>query len=130
MRWRGLRQSAKVEDKRAEGGGLGFPLPSGGARFPIGGSRGRGGIGIVGILVLLGLMLFLGVDPRAIMQGGPHGDDIALPDIRLPQSPPQPGGETGSQSQHPQETSEDEMKNFVAAVLGTTEDVWRTTFAQ
>jgi len=137
MRWRGLRKSENIEDKRAEGGGgFSFPFPGGGGRFPIGGSGSRGGIGIVGILIILGLMWFLGADPRAIMQGGPTGDGTTLPDIRLPQSRPDatnlpvPGGESSAQIEHPQGTSEDEMKSFVAAVLGTTEDVWQNTFAQ
>ena len=104
MRWRGLRKSENIEDRRADGGGFGFPFPSGG-RFPVGGSGGsggRGGIGIVGILIILGLMLFFGVDPRAIMQGGPTGDDT-IPDIHLPQSRPDatnlpiPGGDSGAQ---------------------------------
>ena len=134
MRWRDLRKSENIEDRRADGGGFGFPFPSGG-RFPVGGSGGRGGIGIVGILIILGLMLFFGVDPGAIMQGGPTGDDT-IPDIRLPQSRPDatnlplPGGDSGAQIQRPQGTAEDDLKSFVAAVLGTTEDVWRNTFAQ
>jgi predicted metalloprotease len=135
MRWRGLRKSENIEDKRAEGNDFGFPFPGGGARFPIGGSGRGGGIGIIGILIILGLMLFFGVDPRAIMQGEPT-DDTAMPDIRLPEARPgstnlpTPGGERGAQIQHPQGTSEDEMKSFVAAVLGTTEDVWQKAFAQ
>jgi uncharacterized protein len=133
MRWRGERQSENVEDRRDEGGGFGFPFPGGGVRFPSGGSGGRGGgIGIVGLLIILGLMLFFGVDPSVIMQGGgPGGDTINFPDIRLPQSRPDttnfplPGGERGPQIQRPQTTSVDDLKEFVAVVLGSTEDVWQ-----
>ena len=81
-------------------------------------------------------MLFFGVDPRVIMQGGPTGDETALPDIRLPQSRPEatnlpgPGGERSAQIQRPQGTTEHDLKSFVAVVLGTTEDVWQNTFAQ
>jgi len=38
MRWRGLRESENVEDRRDEGGGFGFPFPGGGGvSFPSGG---------------------------------------------------------------------------------------------
>ena len=89
MRWRGERESENVEDRRGEGGGgFGFPMPGGGGmRFPGGGGARGGGIGIIGILIILGLMFFFGVDPRVIMQGGPPGSDgQGFPDIRLPQS--------------------------------------------
>jgi predicted metalloprotease len=136
MRWRGLRRSENIEDKRTQGGDFGFPFPGGGTRFPVGGSGGgRGGIGVVGLLIILGLMLFVGVDPREIMQGGPGGDGRTLPDIRMPESRPDvsnlpvPSGERAARIEVPQGNTEEDMKTFVAAVLGTTEDVWRTTFA-
>jgi len=77
MRWRGERESENVEDRRGEGGGFRFPFPGGGVRFPSGGGSGGrgGGIGIVGLLIILGLMLFFGVDPSVIMQGGGPGGD-------------------------------------------------------
>ena len=136
MRWRDLRKSENIEDRRADGGDFGFPFPSGGGRFPVGGSGGRGRIGVFGIIISLGLMLFFGVDPGAIIQGGPNGDETTVPDIRLPQSRPDatnlpiPGGDSGAQIQRPQGRAEDDLNSFVAAVLGTTEDVWRNTFAQ
>jgi predicted metalloprotease len=138
MRWRGQRESENVEDRRGEGGGFGFPFPGGGARFPSGGSGGRGGgIGIIGLLVILGLMFFFGVDPRVIMQGGgPGGDQTTFPDIRLPQSRPDttnfpvPEEQQNPPLQHPRTTSEDDLKQFVAVVLGTTEDVWQALLAQ
>jgi uncharacterized protein len=131
MRWRDQRESENVEDRRTEGGGFGFPFPGGGMRFPGSGSRGRGGgIGIVGLLIILGLMFFFGVDPRVIMQGGGGGQTTSFPDIRLPQSRPDatnfpvPGQKTGP-VQHPQSASEDDLKRFVSVVLADTEDVWR-----
>ncbi len=138
MRWRGQRESENVEDRRGEGGGFGFPFPGGGVRFPSGGSGGRGGgIGIVGLLIILGLMFFFGVDPRVIMQGGgPGGDETTFPDIRLPQSRPDttnypvPEERRGPPVQRPQTTNEDDLKQFVAIVLGDTEDVWRALFAR
>ena len=140
MRWRGERESENVEDRRDEGagGGFGFPFPGGGVRFPSGGSgRGGGGIGIIGILIILGLMFFFGVDPSVIMQGGgPGGDGSNFPDIQLPKQRPDttnfpvPGQQHGAPVERPQTTSEDDLKRFVSVVLGDTEDVWRDIFAR
>jgi predicted metalloprotease len=133
MRWRGERQSENIEDRRGERGRFGFPFPGGGVRFPSGSGSGRrgGGIGIVGLLIILGLMLFFGVDPSVLLQGDrTGGGEISFPDIRLPQSRPDatnfpiPGGESGPQIQRPQTAGTDDLKAFVAVVLGTTEDVW------
>ena len=136
MRWRGERQSENVEDRRGQGGGVGFPFPGGGGmRFPGGGGARGGGIGILGILIILGLMFFFGVDPRVIMQGGPPGGDTqGFPDIRLPQERPTnypvPRQPQGPDIQHPRTASEDDLKQFVSVVLAETEDVWRNLFDQ
>jgi hypothetical protein len=136
MRWRGERESENVEDRRGEGGGFGFPFPGGGVQFPSGGSGRGGGIGILGILIILGLMLFFGIDPSIIMQGGPGGSGSNFPDIQLPrpQSEPTnfpiPGGQHGPPIERPQTTNEDDLKRFVAVVLADTEDVWRSIFAR
>jgi predicted metalloprotease len=136
MRWRGERQSDNIEDRRGEGGG-GFSFPGGGGmRFPSGGgARRSGGISIVGLLVLLGLMFFFGIDPRVIMQGGPPGGDTqGFPDIRLPQQRPDrtdypvPRQPPGPDLQRPRTASTDDLKQFVAVVLAETEDVWSTVF--
>jgi predicted metalloprotease len=139
MRWRGQRQSDNVEDRRGSGRGVfRFPLPGGGGmRFPSSGGGGGkgGGIGLLGILIILGLALFFGFDPGALMQGsGPtSGSGSGFPDIRLPQQPrttnlPAPGwpGDIAK----PQSSSQDDLKSFVAVVLGTTEDVWNNVFNQ
>lgn len=102
MRWKDLRRSSNVRDTRGAGGG-------GRVRMPIG----RGGIGGgVGGLVILLLVFFIG-GPDAVMQllGG--------------------GGvaPSGSQQGAPL-TANDEDSQFVAAVLGSTEDVWTAIFAQ
>jgi uncharacterized protein len=138
MRWRGQRESENIEDRRGERRGFGFPFPggSGGVRFPSGGGSARrgGGIGIVGLLIILGLMLFFGIDPSVLLQGGPNGGGANFPDIHLPQERPDatnfpiPGGQ--AQINRPQTTSDDDLKHFVAVVLGTTEDVWTETFKQ
>ena len=139
MRWRGQRQSQNVEDRRGSGRGVfRFPFPQrGGSRFPSsgGGGRKRGGIGLIGLLVILGLALFFGFDPGALMRGSaPTGNGgTGFPDISLPQ-PQQPRtsnfpvpGSPGEIAK-PQSSSEDDLKSFVAVVLGTTEDVWHKMF--
>jgi uncharacterized protein len=133
MRWRGQRESENVEDRRDEGGGFGFPFPGGGVRFPSGGEgRGGGGIGILGLLIILGLIFFFGVDPRVIMQGpGPGGDTTNFPDIQLPRQRPDttnfpvPQSEQGQEIEPPQSASEDDLRKFVAVVLANTEDAWQ-----
>ncbi len=115
------------------GGGFGFP--GGGVRFPSGGGGGGGGgIGIVGLLIILGLMFFFGVDPSVILQGG-GPDDGNIPNIQLPQPRSEPTGlptprQQGPQVQHPETASEDDLKQFVSVVLADTEDVWTSLFQQ
>lgn len=89
MRWQGSRQSGNIEDRRGIGPGL------------VG-----GGIGAVVIAVIA---MFLGVDPRELLQGG---DQAAAP----------------SSAAAPQAASTDTMRQFIAAVLGSTEDVWGEVF--
>jgi predicted metalloprotease len=130
MRWQGRRESENVEDRRYDdggysdgpgGGGFGFPFPGGGGGgFPIPmGQGGGGGVGLIGIIVIVGIALLFGVDPRVILGGG-GGIEM-------------PGG--ARQIQLPRDTqprvvsAEDEtMKRFVAVVLGDTEDIWAKLF--
>ena len=138
MRWRGQKQSQNVEDRRGER--RGFPFPGrggrgGGFRFPSRGSSARrgGGIGIVGVLVIVGLMLFFGIDPSVLLQGGGSGGGAGFPDIAMPQQRPdatrvprsnrQSGG-----LQRPKTTGDDDLKSFVSVVLATTEDSWQQIF--
>src|SRR5208282_3030323 len=123
MRWQGRRESENVEDRRdgsgyndGSGGGFGMPFPGGGGggfQIPIG-QGGPGGIGIIGILVIVGIALLLGVDPRVLLSGlGGGGVEI-------------PGGARQIQLPHdaqPRAVSaeEDSQKRFVAVVLGDTE---------
>jgi predicted metalloprotease len=76
-----------------------------GGKIAIGG--GLGGI------VILFIALLLGADPRQLLQ-------------QLPQDQGQPGTET-SRSINPEE---EELKQFSAAVLASTEDVWGQVFQQ
>jgi predicted metalloprotease len=131
MRWQGRRESENVEDRRYDdsgydsgpgGGGVGFPFPGGGGggfQIPVG-QGGGGGVGLIGILVIVGIALLLGVDPRVILSGG--GDGMEMP-----------GG--ARQIQLPRDTQprvvsagDDTMKHFVGAVLADTEDIWTKLF--
>ena len=73
-------------------------------------SRGVAGGGI-GTIVIILLALFFGFDPSMLLQGN-------LRETNLPQTPPQ--------SQQP--GKEDEMRQFVARVLGSTERTWSEIF--
>ncbi len=109
MRWDDFRRSDNVEDSRGDSGG-GFG--GGGMGIPVGG----GGLGI-GTVVVLGLIGWaLGIDPSILIGGaelvnsGTHYQQPSQP------SPQQTG------------TPKDQMGDFVAAVLGNTEDTWRDIF--
>ncbi|MGO9547244.1 MAG: neutral zinc metallopeptidase [Rhodomicrobium sp.] len=132
MRWQGRRESDNVEDRREDGGGgyddgsgggFGIPFPGGGGGggFPMPGQG--GGIGIVGILVILGLALLFGVDPRILLNGG-GGSGMEIPgsgrQVQLPHSAPERAATSSPQ--------DDSMKRFVAVVLGDTEDIWTKIF--
>ena len=77
--------------------------------------RGVAGGGI-GLVVIVLHALFFGVDPSLLLQGGPAPGAV-------PQAP-QPRVETRAPSR------EDKMADFVAAVLGSTEDTWTELFAR
>lgn len=131
MRWQGRRESENVEDRRyddggydggAGGGGFGIPFPGGGGggfQIPMG-QGGGGGVGLIGIIVIVGIALLFGVDPRVILSGGGGGMEM-------------PGG--ARQIQLPRDiqpravsAGDDTMKHFVAVVLADTEDVWTKIF--
>jgi uncharacterized protein len=91
MRWQGGRRSSNVEDRR-------------GVR-----SAGMVGGGI-GTIIIVVIAMFLGVDPRALLdQGG------------TPESASAPG---------PTDPAEDRLAEFVRVVLADTEDTWNALFAQ
>lgn len=109
MRWRGERQSDNIEDVRSTGG-FGGRMPG---RMGMGVKA--GGIGGFGLIILVILGLIFGVDPSMLLQMAPSGQA--------------PSGYTDSPSSPtPQSSANDEMKQFVAAVLGNTEDVWGAIF--
>src|SRR4029434_11288922 len=74
-------------------------------------SRGVAGGGI-GTIVIILLALFFGFDPRMLLQG--NVQESNFPQTQAPQSQ-QPG-------------REDEMRQFVARVLGSTERTWSEIF--
>jgi predicted metalloprotease len=78
--------------------------------------RGMGGRGLaiggggIGMLVLLVAALICGVDPRQLLEGGIPTE---------PQTQQQPGSASNSTNRPP-----DENRQFVGAVMKTTEDIW------
>lgn len=109
MRWDDFRRSDNVEDRRADG------------------SSGRGGIGPragglgIGTVIVLGLIGWaLGIDPRLLI-GGAEMMTNSGPSYQAP-APGSPGSSART------ETPNDQMGQFVAAVLGETEDRWREIF--
>jgi uncharacterized protein len=100
MRWDDFRTSSNVEDRR----GMGVP-------------GGAGGLGM-GAIVVLGLIGWaFGIDPRLLIGGA---EMIA-----------NRGGSSGyEQKQGKQGAPQDEMGRFAAAILGNTEDVWKTVLPQ
>jgi len=103
MRIDELPRSDRIEDRR---GGLG------------GVPGGRGGLGI-GTVVVLGLIGWaLGIDPRILIGGA----ETILGDNQVQQSDAGSKTSPGAPS--------DEMGQFVAAVLGSTEAQWTDIFAQ
>ena len=113
MRWDDFRRSDNVEDDRDGGGGYG----GGGMGIPMGG----GGLGI-GTIIVLGLLGWaLGIDPRILIGGA----DIIMGGGSAPPTEhraPPPGQPTGAPT--------DQSGQFVAAILGNTEDVWSAIFKE
>jgi predicted metalloprotease len=118
MRWRGGRRSGNIIDNRGSGGGLGGGLGrmgGGGFRFPggMGGGGlpgmggGRGGLGRM-VLIIVAILVISYLVNRF---GG---------ETQTPQT------QTGDQAFTP---GEDEAADFIAVVLGDTEDVWNALFA-
>ena len=98
MRWRGERQSDNVEDRR------GMPI-SRGAKV--------GGISGLGLVALVVVGLYLGIDPATMLQ---IGQNMQPPSV--------------STEQNARPAANDDMRNFVAVVLAETEDVWNAAFAK
>jgi uncharacterized protein len=109
MRWDDFRQSSNIEDDReasaSRGGGLSIP-------------GGGGGLGI-GMVIILGLIGWaLGIDPSVLIGGA---QILTGSGPATQQTGPAPEVDAG--------TPNDQTGKFVAAVLGSTEDVWTEIFA-
>jgi len=114
MRWRGRRQSTNIRDVRGSGGGFGGGLPGGLGRGRV--VRAGGGMGIGTIIVVLLLAWLLGINPLALLSGGP---------IDMGGGQPAPQQTSGART-----GASDEMRDFVATVLADTEDTWSRIFDQ
>ncbi|MGC1465796.1 MAG: neutral zinc metallopeptidase [Pseudolabrys sp.] len=110
MRWDDFRRSDNVEDDR-DSGGYGGGGGGGGFGIPIGG--GGLGIGTVAVLALIGW--FTGIDP-SILIGGAEMVSHSRYEQPYRQAPTRTGTPTDTTGQ------------FVAAVLGNTEDTWSGIF--
>ncbi|WP_407494462.1 neutral zinc metallopeptidase [Pseudooceanicola sp. MF1-13] len=93
MRLRGTRKSSNIEDRRRSGG-------RGGA---------IGGLGIGGVLFVLAIGYFTGIDVTPLLNGAPQSQPSQTRELT------------------PQEA---QAGDFVASVLATTEDVWSQVFPQ
>lgn len=93
MKWRGRRQSQNVEDRRRGGAGR------------------AGGIGIAGLIAVLAIGYFTGMDVSGLL-GGAGG-------------PTQQSGGTGELTAEEKAAGE-----FVSVVLADTESIWSDVFAQ
>lgn len=118
MLWRGGRRSSNIEDRRGAGG-IGPGSLSGGMRLPGGfplpqGRVGRGGIGGIGVIIIVLAALYFGVDPGALIQGVPSDQGPVATDEAGYSATP----------------GEEELRDFVAVVLGDTEDTWSELFRQ
>lgn len=104
MKWRGRRTSTNLEDRRRGGGGMRIGLPR---------SRGgrAGGIGGVGLIAVLLIGAFFGVDVTPLLTGGGGGT------MTTSSAPPGPNA------------IDDQSEEFVAVVLADTEEVWSEIFA-
>ncbi len=94
MKWRTGRRSENVEDRRG--------MRTAGVGMKTGG---------LGMVVMVLIALYLGVDPSVVLQSGLQQEPV---DPGAGQAPPAPG--------------EDPLAEFVSVVLGDTEDTWSALF--
>lgn len=98
MRLRGIRRSKNVEMRGGSGGG----------RRRVGGRA--GGLGVFGLLAVLAVGYFTGIDVSPLLQGG--------------------GSVTSQQQQAPMTGADAKAAEFSSQVLATTEDVWAKVFRE
>ncbi len=104
MRWDEFRRSSNVEDDRGASTGGGFGMP--------GGAHGLG----IGTIIILGLVGWaFGIDPSVLINGA---EILSGGGSVVQQSGPPPADDARTA----------ETKDFIAAVLGDTEDRWTDIF--
>lgn len=122
MRWDDSRRSDNVEDVRGGGGGGGFGIPMGG-----------GGLGIGAVIILAIIGYVTGIDPRILISGVENATNGGQPQQQQPYTPDyqhrvqdQEAQQQGSSGEATtgRPAAKDQMSDFVAAILGETEDVW------
>jgi uncharacterized protein len=104
MRWRNMRESDNIEDRQGQS-------PRG-----FGGGVKIGGLGLVAIVVV---SLLLGQNPLDLLSMLEGGGSVST--APAPSSPGAPGTSPGVR---------DENKEFVARIVGDTEDTWGRIFQQ
>ncbi len=112
MEWDNFRRSDNIEDRRGDDGG-GFDGGGGGGLIP------GGGLGL-GTIVVLGLIGWaLGINPLLLIQGAEQVNNARNGYQTQQSTEPSP-----RQQQAQSGTPKDQMGQFVAAILGETEDTW------
>jgi predicted metalloprotease len=102
MRWGSMRDSDNVEDQESAGPARGL-----GGGFKLGG---------VGLVAVLAISWFLGLNPLDVLRSLQGGESSSGPT----QSAPAPSASAPG--------ARDEIKEFIARVLGDTEDTWSAIF--
>lgn len=109
MRYDDLRRSDNIEDRRGGGGG-GGALPGGPAGLGIGG------------MIIVGLLSYItGINPAVLVGGYDAVTGGGLRQTQQREAPTQ---------RAPAGRPSDQMGDFVAAVLGSTEDAWQKIFEE
>lgn len=93
MRWQGRRGSSNIEDRRRMRGGGGGPQ-----------------LGLVGVILVVGLGYFFGIDVTPLLQGG--------------------GGGTSEVSTGELTEADQRVGQFVSVTLADTEEIWTDIFAE
>ena len=102
MRWGSMRGSGNVEDRESAG--------------PAGGLGGGFKLGGVGLIAVLAISWFLGLNPLDVLMSLQGQDSSSAPTQSAP-----PGSTSAPGAR-------DETKDFIARVLGDTEDTWSAIF--
>ena len=118
MEWDNFRRSDNIEDRRGDNGSDGGGFGGGGMG---GGMVGTGGLGL-GTIVVLGLIGYaLGINPLVLINGAEQVNGMRNGGGQYQQAPQQ---RSAPDRQAQNGTPKDQMGQFVAAILGETEDTW------